>query len=161
MNTDTKSYLSKTPEKCLQEAARAKEKMYTEALLQQRRHFLPFLASIYGIMDVEAAATVKRIPIRLGKKWQQPYLRMCGYINIRIAINLVRATHRCIRVPGYRYIGSACNAYSWRTAMDLTSSNRHAGKNPIPVKISSQVTQHRFQAWQPKPTQYVKSEYQK
>ena len=31
------------------------------------------------------------------KKWRQPYSRMCGYVNSRIAITLVRATHRCIR----------------------------------------------------------------
>ena len=30
LNTDTKSYLDKTPEKCLQEAYRAKKNMYLE-----------------------------------------------------------------------------------------------------------------------------------
>ena len=40
-----KSYLTKTPEKCLQEAERAKKNMYLEACLQQLQHFSPFVAS--------------------------------------------------------------------------------------------------------------------
>ena len=34
LNTDTKSHLTKTPEKCLQEAERLKKEMYLEACLQ-------------------------------------------------------------------------------------------------------------------------------
>ena len=37
---------------------------------------------------------------RLATKWKQSYSKMCGYVKSRIAITLVRATHRCIR--GYR-----------------------------------------------------------
>ena len=35
VNTDNKYHLAKTPDKCLQEAERAKKKMYLEAFLQQ------------------------------------------------------------------------------------------------------------------------------
>ena len=45
-------------------------------------------------MEVEAA--LKRIASLLEKKWLQPYSRTCGYVNIRISITLVRATHQCI-----------------------------------------------------------------
>ena len=79
--------------------------MYLEACLQQRIHFSPFVTSVYGLMDVEAAATLNRIASILATKWWQTYSRMCGYVKSRIAINLVRVTHQCIqgsRVTEYR-----------------------------------------------------------
>ena len=72
MNTDAKSHSTKTLEKCFQEAEQAKKKMYLEACLQQRRHFSPFVASVDGILGVEALATMKRIASRLATKWRQP-----------------------------------------------------------------------------------------
>ena len=75
VNTDNKSYLVKTPEKCLQEVSRAKKKMHLKACLQKRRHFSPLVASVDGLLDVEAVATLKRITSRLATKWQQPYSR--------------------------------------------------------------------------------------
>ena len=94
MNIDDTYFLAKTPEKCLQEASRAKKKMYLEACLQKRRHFSPFVASVDGLLDVEVAATLKSISSRLATKWQQPYLRTCIYVNSRVRINVVQATHR-------------------------------------------------------------------
>ena len=73
VNTDTKYYLEKTPGKCLQEAARSKKNVYVEACLQQRCHFSPFFASADGLLNVEAAAILKRIAIHLATKWQKPY----------------------------------------------------------------------------------------
>ena len=96
VNTDTMSHSEKTPEKCLQEAERKKKKMYLEACLQQRQYFSPFVTSVDGLLGVEAADNLKRIPIRLTKKRQQPYSRTCGYLKSRIAITLVQATHRCM-----------------------------------------------------------------
>ena len=104
-NTDALSYVRKTPEKCLNKAKREKKKMYLKACLQQRRHFSPFVASMNGLLGVEATATLKRIAIRLATKWRQPYSKTCGYVKSRVAITLVRATHRCLRrsqVPAHR-----------------------------------------------------------
>ena len=39
VNTDDKSHSANTPEKCLQEAERAKKNMYLEACLQKWRNF--------------------------------------------------------------------------------------------------------------------------
>ena len=93
LNTDTKSYWEKSPKKCLEEADKSKKKMYLEACLQQRRHLSPFVASVDGILGVEVTSTLKSIAICLASKWKQPYSKTCGYIKIRIAITLVRATH--------------------------------------------------------------------
>ena len=69
-----------------------------------------FVAYIYGILGVEAAATLKRIAIRLATTWQQPYTSICGYVNIGITIILVRATHLCIR--GLRVLSHKINVQS-------------------------------------------------
>ena len=97
VNTDAKSHSAKTPYKCLQEAERRKKRMYLEACLQQRRHFFPFVASVDGLLGVETTSTLKRLASHLSTKWRQPYSKTCGYVESRIAITLVRATHRCIR----------------------------------------------------------------
>ena len=78
MNNDAKSHLEKTPEKCLQEAERAKQNMYLEVCLQQRLNLTSFVASVDGIVVVEVGATLKRLDSRLKTKWRQPYYRMCG-----------------------------------------------------------------------------------
>ena len=85
---------------CLQKAEWGKKKMSLEACLQQRQYFSPFVASVDGLLGVEATATLKRIACRLATKWKQYYSETCGYVKSRIAITLVRATHHCIR--GYR-----------------------------------------------------------
>ena len=107
VKTDAKSHSGKTPEKYLQEVDRGKKRVYPEACLQKRRHFSPLVASVDGFLGVEAMATLKRISSCLATKWRQPYLRTYGYVNSKIAITLVRATHRFIRgsrVPVHRTV---------------------------------------------------------
>ena len=96
--TDAKSHMAKDPEKCLNEAERGKKRMYLEACLQQLRNFSPFVASVDGLLGVEATETLKRLASSLATKWNQPYLNTCVYVNSRVAITWVRATHRCIRI---------------------------------------------------------------
>ena len=79
--------------------------MYLEDCLQQHRHFLPFVASIDELLEVEAGDTLKRLTIQLITKWWQPYSSTCGYVKSRIAITLVRAAHCFIcdsRVPAHK-----------------------------------------------------------
>ena len=105
VNTDALTHRTKDLEKSLHEAERGKKKMYMEACLQQSRHFSPFVASVDELLEVEATATLKRLASLLATKWKQSYSKTCRYINSRIAITLVRATHRCIRgsqVPAHR-----------------------------------------------------------
>ena len=97
VNTDAKSYWGKSPEKCLEEAEKSKKKMYLERCLQQCRNFSPFVASVDGLLGVEATATLKRIASCLTSKWRQSYSKTYRYVKSRIAITLVRATHWCIR----------------------------------------------------------------
>ena len=50
------------------------------------------------MLGVEVTATLKRLSSRLTTKWRKPYSKTYGYVKSRIAITLVRATHRCIQV---------------------------------------------------------------
>ena len=65
VNTDALMHRTKDSEKCLHKAGRGKKKMYMEACLQKRRHFYPFVASVDGLLGVEATATLKRLSSRL------------------------------------------------------------------------------------------------
>ena len=71
VNTDAKYYREKSPKKCLEEAEKSKKKTYLERCLRQRRHFSSFVASIDGLLRVEATDTLKRIASRLASKWRQ------------------------------------------------------------------------------------------
>ena len=96
-NTDAKSYRSRTPAKVLESQEREKKKKYLEACLENRRHFTPFVVSADGLKGREATALLRRLSSLLAKKWQKPYSVVCGYINMRISIAIVRATHLCLR----------------------------------------------------------------
>ena len=73
VNTDAKSYWEKSLQKYLEEAEKSEKKMYLEHCLQQRIHFSPFVASVDGLLGVEATATLKRIASCLASKWRQSY----------------------------------------------------------------------------------------
>ena len=116
VNTDAKSYRTKDPERCLQEAERGKKRMNLEACLQQRRHFSPFVVLVGGILGVEATATLKRLASRLATKWKQPYSKMCGHVNSRIAILCCAPHTAAYGDPGCRRTGSVCSGHSGRMA---------------------------------------------
>ena len=78
---------------------KGKKRMFLEACLQQCRHFYPFAALVDRLLGVEATETLKRLASRLTAKWRRPYFRTCMYVKSRIAIVLVRVTHRCIWGP--------------------------------------------------------------
>ena len=97
MNTDAVSYQSKTPEQCLETAKSEKKRKCLNNCLNKRRKSTPFAASVDVLLRSEADATLKRIFSCLAQKYQEPYSRTCGYVKSRVAINLARATHCCIR----------------------------------------------------------------
>ena len=55
-----------------------------------------------SLLGVKALATLKRIAGHLTQKWKELYSDIYGYVKSRVAITLVRVTHRCIwgdRIP--------------------------------------------------------------
>ena len=71
VNTDAKAYKEKSPKKCLVEAEKSEKKMYLERCLQECRHFSSFVASVDGLLGVEATATRKRIVCCISSNWRQ------------------------------------------------------------------------------------------
>ena len=97
MNTDVIFYQSKTPGKCLETAEGKKNKNCIHACLNERWCVTPFVASLDGLPEVEVEATLKCIASRLAKNWKELYSCTYGWVKSRVAITLVKTTHRCIR----------------------------------------------------------------
>jgi hypothetical protein len=71
----------------------------------QRRHFTPFVVSTDGLLGREASTFAKRLAQKLAIKWQRSYSQVCGYVNARLSIAIIRATHLCLRgsrIPAHK-----------------------------------------------------------
>ena len=92
--------------------------MYLEACIQQRRHIFPFVASVDGILDVEAEATMKRIAIRLTKSGDNSTRGHADTSQVVLYSILCVPHTGASGGPGFRHTVSACNAHSGRTALN-------------------------------------------
>ncbi len=52
-----------------------------------------------GVETIIDVRLVKQIAKRLEKKWSQPYSVVRGFLNSRISLAIVRASHQCLRGP--------------------------------------------------------------
>ena len=115
----------------LPRCGKGEKNTYIKACLQQLRHFSPFVASVDGMLGVEATATLKRITSRLATKWKQSYSKTCGYVKSRIAINLVRTTHHYMQ-------GSWVTAHrisvQKRGSTSLGSTSGKQTPDPLPLQ---------------------------
>jgi hypothetical protein len=96
-DTDAKSNLSKAPAKVLESQEKEKKRKYLASCIAQRRHFTPFVVSADGLLGKEAKCLLKKLSKALADKWEKPYAVVRGYVNARISIAIVRATHICLR----------------------------------------------------------------
>ena len=76
---------------------REKKRKYLEPCLEQRRHFTPFVVSTDGLIGKEGKTLLKLLSARLAEKTGKTYAETCGYVNARMSIAIVRATHLCLR----------------------------------------------------------------
>jgi hypothetical protein len=108
-DVDAKSNRSKDSDKVLSDHEREKKKKCLGACLEQRRHFSPFVVSTDGlVLGKEAKILLRKLSAMLAEKWEKPCSEVCGYVNARMSIAVVRATHLCIR--GSRIpTGKMCN----------------------------------------------------
>ena len=93
-------HLGRLYDKSLYVAETEKECNYLDSCLHQWRHFLPFFVSVDGLFGTEVDALMRCLAIRLVTKWRQPYEHTFGYVQSRVVITMVRATHCCIQ--GYQ-----------------------------------------------------------
>ena len=91
------SYRSRKPEAVLRSHEQRKKKKYLEDCLAQRRDFTPFAVSCEGMLGREADCFIKRIAMKLARKWSRPYSQVVSFVKTRFAISLVRTKNRCLR----------------------------------------------------------------
>ena len=94
---DAKSYRNQDPEKVLLRQEQEKKRKYLDPCRQQRRSFIPFVASTDGMLGPEAQQVLRRIALKLARKWHRPYSVVCSLVRTRMSIAIARATHLCLR----------------------------------------------------------------
>ena len=97
INMDQPSYYSSTPAQALASQGKVKKKKYGDLCSEQRRHFSPYVVCVSGLLGREASALNKRIALFLARKWDTHYSVTCGYVNARMSVAILRASHLCIR----------------------------------------------------------------
>jgi hypothetical protein len=61
-----------------------------------------------GLPGKEAKILLRKLSVMLAEKWEKSHSEICGYVNARLSVAIVRATHLCIR--GSRIpTGKMCN----------------------------------------------------
>lgn len=96
-DTDSKSQRAKDPMKVLENHEREKKKKYLGPCLEQRRHFTPFVVSTDGLVGREASSLLRKLSSLLAEKSGKSYSEVRGFVNARMSIAIVRATHLCLR----------------------------------------------------------------
>jgi hypothetical protein len=96
-DTDSNSYLSSTPEKVMWKQELEKKKKYLQPCLDSRRDFTPYVLSVDGMLATEVKELNKRLAGKIANRWKTTYSKVCGWVNARISIATLRATHICLR----------------------------------------------------------------
>ena len=135
-HTDAKYHMAKTPEKCYRGRKGERSGCTWRHASSSVVISPPLSPQRMDWWGWRRRQILKRLAIFLPTKWKQTYSTTCGYVKIRIAINLVRANHRCIQGFGCRRTGSVYSGPSGKMAQGLTSSGKHARYhhiNPPPL----------------------------
>ena len=93
------SYLLLTPEKAIEKTEKEKKYLYLQACLKRRRDFTPMVYSADGIPQAEALAAQKRLAALLSYKLKQEYSEICGFVQARMSLAIVRSNSLLLRGP--------------------------------------------------------------
>jgi hypothetical protein len=85
-----------TTHKLLSGQEHNKKHKYLDTCVAQRQYFTPFVISTDGLVGCKAKELLKGLALHLSDKWEQPYSVVCGFVNARISITIVYATHLCL-----------------------------------------------------------------
>ena len=99
VNLDAGSYPHMTPEKDLAKAEKEKKDLYLQACLERRRTFTPMFYSADRISGVEALAVQKRLAALISYKLKRGYSEMCGFVQARMSLAIVRSNSLLLRGP--------------------------------------------------------------
>ena len=76
---------------------KAKKKKYGKFCSEQRQHFSTYIVCVSGLLGREAKALNKRLVLLLTRKWDTHYSVTCRYVNARMSVAILQASHLCIR----------------------------------------------------------------
>ena len=96
-DTDCKTARGKEPLAVLKQHEKLKKDKYNAKCIARRRTFTPLVFSVDGMRGPECVAACKRLATLLALKWKKEYSEVCGYINSRLSIALIRSANRCLR----------------------------------------------------------------
>ena len=99
VNLDAGAYLRMTPEKALAKAENEKKDLYLQACLGRSSIFTPMVYSAEGIPGAEALAAQKRLSALLRYKLKQEYSEMCGFVQAKMSLAIVRSNILLLRGP--------------------------------------------------------------
>ena len=90
-NLDAGFYLCMTPENALAQIEKEKKDLYLQAYLECRRTFTPIVYSAEVIPGAEALSVKKRLVALLSYKLKWEYSEMCGFVQSRMSLAIVRS----------------------------------------------------------------------
>ena len=99
VNLDVGYYLRMTPEKALEKADKEKKDLYLQACLELRRTFTTMVYSVNGIPIAEALDALMRLAALLSYKLKWEYSEMCGFVQARMSLAIVRSDSLLLRGP--------------------------------------------------------------
>ena len=99
VNLKAGSYLRMTPEKALAQADKEKKDLYLRACLERRSTFTPIVYSADEITEAESLAAQKRLAPLLIYKLKHKYSVMCGFVQARMSLAIVRSNSLLLRGP--------------------------------------------------------------
>eukprot|EP00957_Ditylum_brightwellii_P062049 4708624-Ditylum_brightwellii.AAC.1 len=98
-NLDTPSHQCTEPEKVLTKAEKEKKKKYLDDCLQRRRTFTPLVYLADGMTGDEVKAAERCMASHLSNKLKHEYLKMCGFVRVRMALAIICANTFLLRGP--------------------------------------------------------------
>ena len=127
-DSDAPAKVKIDPMQVLRTQEKEKKKKYLDRCIEQRRHFAPYVVDCYGLLGKEARAVNKKLAAKLESKWRTPYSVTCGFVNARISIAILRASHRCLRGSRVPFRHASTTWSSWDDGAGLGLIDLGAGQ---------------------------------
>ncbi|CAB0011537.1 unnamed protein product [Nesidiocoris tenuis] len=97
VDTDAPSYVTRPVNVVLTAAEEEKKRKYVSACEQRHASFTPLVCSADAKFAPQMTAFQKVISERLADKWGRPHETVRGWVKVRLAFAILRATSMCIR----------------------------------------------------------------
>ena len=99
VNTEVAYYDGRHSQKILSQHERRKKRKYLEACLDWKWHFTPIRFSVDRVVGKDKKTQTKELAADLLTKCYMEYSETCGYVWVRISLNLVYALYFMVWGP--------------------------------------------------------------